>query len=164
MSNLHFNPKLEMNLKDVSEILPNLYLGNKKIIENHSNYFELLVNCTPDIKIPIENIKKTIIQLPIKDDPFESTKLYKLLLDTQVLYEIKKYVNEGKKVLVFCSMGMQRSAAVVACYLIKFHKYEIENAITFIKSRRPIAFLGDVNFLQTIYMIANDVKLQNCVL
>ena len=45
---------------------------------------------------------------------------------------------------------MQRSCAVCACYLIKYHKMKPNEAINYIKSKRPIAFFGNVNLLSTI--------------
>jgi hypothetical protein len=168
MANLLFNPKLELPLKEGTEIIPNLYLGSKKIIEHHAAYFDLIINCTPDINIPepaaIATISKPlghIIRLPVKDDSYESLKLYKLFQETQVLFEINKYLKEGKKVLVFCNMGVQRSAAVVASYLIKFAKYSLVDAIKYIKAKRPVAFFGDINFMQTLFTVANDVRMEN---
>ena len=165
MANLLFNPKLELNLKEGTEIIPNLFLAGKKIIENHAAHFDLIVNCTPDINIPeSSDISKPlgkIIRLPVKDDAFESVKLYKLFLETQVLHEIHKYLTKGKRVLVFCSMGVQRSAAVVAAYLIKFARYSLVDSIAYIKAKRPVAFFGDVIFLQTLFIVANDIKIEN---
>lgn len=45
---------------------------------------------------------------------------------------------------------MQRSCALCACYLIKYHKMKPIEAINYIKSKRPIAFFGNVNLLSTI--------------
>ena len=53
-------------------------------------------------------------------------------------------------VLVHCYAGMQRSCAVVACYLIRYHNMNPQEAINFIKSKRSIAFAGRVNFIKTI--------------
>jgi protein-tyrosine phosphatase len=45
---------------------------------------------------------------------------------------------------------MQRSCALVACYLIKYHNMKPIDAINYIKSKRRIAFFGNVNLLSTI--------------
>lgn len=162
MANLHFKPGTQLNIKMVSEIIPNLYLGNSLILEDHTDYFDLIINCTPDIKIPIhekyDNSKTQYIRLPVKDEPFESQKLFDLLYETQVLLEIERYLTKGFKVLVHCSQGIQRSCAVVACYLIKYKKLNVNEAIEFIKKRRPIAFFGAINFLKTIQMVYKDTQ------
>ena len=162
MANLHFKPGTKLNLKQVSEIIPNLYLGNQHILEDHTDYFDLIINCTPDIKIPIhekyDNSITHYIRVPVKDDPFEAKKLYDLLNETQALLEIDKYLKRGQKVLVHCSQGIQRSCAVVACYLIKYKMLNINDSIEYIKIRRPIAFFGDINFLETIEMMYKDTQ------
>jgi protein-tyrosine phosphatase len=58
-------------------------------------------------------------------------------------------------------MGQQRSCAVVACYLIKYYNLTPQEAIDFIKLKRPIAFFGNVNFLQTIEFFYQNPKLKN---
>ena len=160
MANLHFKAGTQLNLKQVSEIIPNLYLGNKIILEEHSDYFDLIINCTPDIKIPIhekyDNSKTYYIRLPVKDDPFEAKKLYDLLHETQALLEIERYLNRGQKVLVHCTQGIQRSCAVVACYLIKYKLINAMEAVEFVRRRRPIAFFGSINFIETIDLIYKD--------
>lgn len=158
MANLHFNSKKDRKLKKGSEIIQNLYLGSKEIVDKYANYFDLIVNCTPDIKIPEDNKNNKIkyIRLPIRDEPFEANKLYQLLNETQVLQEINNYLAKGNKVLVHCFQGIQRSCAVVACYLIKYKKINVIQSIEFIKERRPIAFFGNVNFIETIEMVYKD--------
>jgi protein-tyrosine phosphatase len=64
---------------------------------------------------------------------------------------------EHKKgpVLVHCHAGMQRSACVVAMYLIAINGLKVEEAIAYIKQRRPIAFTPGVNFLKAIQGFEN---------
>ena len=60
------------------------------------------------------------------------------------------YIRNKRSVLVHCSMGIQRSCALVACYLVKYNGWTPTEAINYIKSKRPIAFFGNINFLETI--------------
>jgi protein-tyrosine phosphatase len=46
--------------------------------------------------------------------------------------------------------GMQRSAAVVAIYLVAKYRCTTDEAIAYIKSKRPVAFLGNTNFYKSI--------------
>jgi protein-tyrosine phosphatase len=52
----------------------------------------------------------------------------------------------GRNVLVHCSMGMQRSPAVVAAYLIKYNKLNVEEAMDYVKRKRPEAFFYKSTF------------------
>jgi hypothetical protein len=56
----------------------------------------------------------------------------------------------GQPILVHCAAGMQRSAAVVAMFLIATQGMKWESAIEYIRQRRPIAFYPSANFLQAI--------------
>jgi protein-tyrosine phosphatase len=59
-------------------------------------------------------------------------------------------------VLVHCAAGMQRSAAIVAMYIIATSQYKVENAIQYVQSKRPIAFTPRANFLKSIQIFEKN--------
>ncbi len=144
-------------MQDMNEIIPFLFLGNRKSLELHHNKFSMIINCTPDIPFPDSynscNSCENCIRLCVKDDPFESVKLYQLIKETNVLEQIHNKIINSQNVLVHCSMGVQRSCAVVGCYLIKYYNLTPNEAIKYIKTKRPIAFFGQVNFRDTLEVI-----------
>lgn len=141
----------QKKFNQVSQILPNLFLGNKY---SPNNKYDLIINCSTDLPNIIDNT----INIKLKDLPQEADNMYKQINEKNVLEEIHLNLQKNNKVLIHCHMGMQRSAAITACYLIKYHKYTIEDAINFIKSKRKIAFFFKVNFIKTIKKIANDIN------
>ena len=166
MDNTNIN-KIVMNTNPYDEIIQNLYLGGIKALE-HCN-----INCKNNCKndsiifyMVVDLIKYTnmvneimgqqfekYINLPVNDSPDESNNLLKMINDTQVLEKIHLALQQNKPVLVHCFAGMQRSCALVACYLIKYHNFTPINAIDFIKTKRPIAFFGNVNFMDLLLMV-----------
>jgi len=144
-------------MQNCNEIIPFLFLGNKKALELHNTNFSMIINCTPDIPFP-DTCKKSI-RLSIKDDPFECQKLYQLIKETNVLEVIHNHVINNQNTLVHCFMGAQRSCAIVACYLIKYYDLTPNEAIKYIKTKRPIAFFGQVNFYNTIEPVHKDRKI-----
>ncbi len=131
------------------EIIGYLFLGNSRSLEYSK--FDVIVNCTKENEVHFPtNYNPLCIRIPIKDDPYEYKKLLNILDETNVLEEIHTSIKNKKYVLVHCLMGQQRSCAVVACYLIKYHNLTPIQSIEFIISKRPIAFFGKVNFLQAI--------------
>jgi protein-tyrosine phosphatase len=128
------------------EIIEHLFIGSAASL-SHSDNFDLIVNCTPDIFIQHPN--KTI-RIPIRDDPDESNKLLQLLDHTDVLEKINKTIHNKQKVLVHCQAGQQRSCAVVACYLMKYNNMNPYTAVNYIKMKRRIAFFGEINFISAI--------------
>jgi predicted protein tyrosine phosphatase len=148
---LYFSGSLLLynTMTSYNHIINNVYIGNRHSIEHHA-IFSLIINCTKtDVAFP-PDCSAVCIRLPVEDIPDEADKLYNLIHDNNILEMI--YTNVGN-VLVHCNAGRQRSCAVVACYLIKYHNMKPYDAISFIKSRRREAFFGSINFLETLKKI-----------
>ena len=142
-----------MNLYDVTnlydEIINNLFIGGGGSAKNRYG-FSMIVNCTKksDILFPTEC--KNCIRIGVDDSSKYHDKLFEFIEETQVLDKIHDALQKGDKVLVHCFAGSQRSCAVVACYLIKYYKMNVIQAIQYIKNKRQIAFYGYVNFIGAI--------------
>jgi hypothetical protein len=136
-------------MQHCNQIAPYLYLGDANFLEDEYNLpeFELVINCCPEIgmRYPTEYVHK-VIQLRFADDPEENEKLVSLLQTNQILEQMHHCIQHCKPVLVHCAMGMQRSPAVVACYLLQHYNVDFERVVSFIKSKRPEAFLTGYNF------------------
>lgn len=140
----------------MSHIIDSLYLGDKYSVETFFKQEEcgIVVNCTYNIPM-FYNHTNSIQQyrVTVKDNlcDEECVHLYKAL-ENETLFEIIEHAMSIKKekVLIHCRAGSQRSAAVVACFLIWKYGLDVFDAIKFIKDKRPVAFSGGVNFLTTI--------------
>jgi protein-tyrosine phosphatase len=58
--------------------------------------------------------------------------------------------NQGHNILIHCHAGMQRSAAIMAMFLIATRGYSAQQAITYVQEIRPIAFRPQANFRNSI--------------
>lgn len=47
-------------------------------------------------------------------------------------------MKNNKIVLVHCMAGASRSASVIIYYLIKYHNFSFDHALTHVKEKRPI--------------------------
>ena len=137
-----------MYSSDYNQILPNLYIGNERSARNYGDRFNLVVNCTPTIPFHINARNK--IRISVDDDPAESANMYRELYQSNALSYMHESLENNRPVLVHCHAGMQRSCAVVACYLINYYGLDPYTAVEYIKQKRPVAFLGGVNFKDTI--------------
>jgi hypothetical protein len=144
------------NIHDYNQIINNLYVGNKNSIK-YGNSFSLIVNCTNDIPFP-ENYSNEKIRISVKDDPSESESMFRQIHETRVLEKIHSFLQQGKPVLIHCFAGVQRSCAVLACYLMKYYVISPTSVITFIQERRPIAFFGNCNFKDTLQWFYQSIK------
>ena len=138
------------------EILPGLWLGNRTASQDstflRSKRIGAVFNATKDI--PFQSGVDRRYRIPVDDNLQEEEIRNMELWSYEIVYklrmEMKRAEAEGTGVLVHCAAGMQRSAAVVAMYLIALEHMKSEDAIHFIQERRPIAFRPRANFLRAI--------------
>ncbi|XP_071095096.1 phosphatidylglycerophosphatase and protein-tyrosine phosphatase 1-like [Haliotis cracherodii] len=66
---------------------------------------------------------------------------------------ITKYREKKETVYVHCKAGRTRSSTVVACYLMETYNYTPEQAVDFIKARRPHVWIREKqwNSIRTFY-------------
>jgi hypothetical protein len=147
----------------MDEIIPNLFIGNQRSSEIYGSQFDLIVNCTPHVPFPASPKPGCrLLRIAIGDHPSLNPVMYDVLTKSPVLGEILTALQQQKKVLVHCVVGMQRSCAVVASFFIKNFSLPVDTAMAVIKQRRPIAFYGGATFqdtltkLSTLYSIYHD--------
>lgn len=127
------------------EIVPNLYLASFEDAKEftHSNVF--IINCTKDL--PMIHTTGGGTRLYVDDHP-SSEQTMRSMIPVMVRY-IENSITHTS-VVVHCFAGQQRSAAVVAAYLMKTKGFTPEQAVDFIKSKKPDAFLGGVHFMDSL--------------
>ena len=150
------NHQTQNKNQNYNEIVDNLFLGNKNAAESHSDRFSLIINCSKDI--PFSKQCKQGIRIPINDDPGEVINLLNYMKNTTILEQIHTTRTNKQPVLIHCFAGMQRSCAVVACYLIKYYRAPPLLAINFIKRKRNEAFFGGINFIRTLEMFYGSLQ------
>ncbi|XP_062570419.1 phosphatidylglycerophosphatase and protein-tyrosine phosphatase 1-like [Saccostrea cucullata] len=70
---------------------------------------------------------------------------------------ILKHRRKQNSVYVHCKAGRTRSATIVACYLMKVHKWKPEEAVAFIQSKRPHIWLRDTQ-MDSINIYYDNLK------
>lgn len=134
------------------EIIPNLYLGDAGFIfETNLPHFALIINVCPEINSNYSNISYDNVQyIKILDREEDNQKLIYLLEKDNILKKIHEYLCNKKNVIIHCAMGTSRSPSLVACYLISFLNYNINDSIKLIKQKRKLAFQTGFTFLETM--------------
>ena len=113
-----------------------------------SQHIDVVFNCTKDL--PFKNIAPTQYRIPL-DDNLEDQEIYNAgLWAGEIAYRIAKEYKEGKRILVHCMAGRQRSAMSVAVFLILYRGFTTDEAIGAIRSKRSIAFSPSANFKRSI--------------
>jgi rhodanese-related sulfurtransferase len=134
------------------EILPNLWLGSIRAANSvqwlGEKGIKCVFNCTKDI-VFIPTIQRQY-RVPV-DDNLQAEEIRNLeLWSYEIVFKMMREYKTGQPILVHCHAGMQRSAACMAMFLIVAKNMTPEQAMRYIKERRPIAFTPGANFKQSI--------------
>jgi protein-tyrosine phosphatase len=140
-----------MSGNPADEILPGLWLGNREASQDtdwlRRKNITVVFNASKDI--PFAPGTPHMYRVPV-DDNLEDEEIRNMeLWSFEAIYKLTKEHKQGN-VLVHCYAGMQRSAAVVAMYLIAKYGMKKEQVIPFIKEKRSIAFWPFANFEKSI--------------
>ena len=128
-----------MNDKSFDEIIEYLFVGSKNALKD-KEIFYMIVNCTIELC-------KDSVNLYIDDDP---KTLVSQIYETRILERIHDCIENRRPVLVYCGAGMQRSCAVVACYLLQYYDINPREAVEFIQGERCVAFFGSNDYFSAI--------------
>lgn len=127
--------------KDVSEIIPNLWLGNYKsaLNKNFLNKYNIkyIINLTKDI--PNLYLKEGINYLNIEVDDIDTChKDLNKIFDECYDY-IYKAIKNKNSILVHCQKGHHRSASIVAAFLMRYLNLDYITTMTYINIKRKCA-------------------------
>lgn len=140
------------NASPADEILPNLWLGSIRAANSAQwlgeKGIKCVFNCTKDI-VFIPTIQRQY-RVPV-DDNLQAEEIRNLeLWSYEIVFKMMREYKTGQPILVHCHAGMQRSAACMAMFLIVAKNMTPDQAMRYIKERRPIAFTPGANFRQSI--------------
>ena len=139
-------------IPDAHEIVPGLWLGNKRASGNvkwlKEKNITVVFNATKDI--PFSTHIKKQYRIPV-DDNLQPEEIRNMTLwSHEAVYKLMQEHNSGQNVLVHCAAGMQRSAVIVGMYLIATKGMSWNQAISYTQGIRPIAFRPFANFKDSL--------------
>ena len=145
---------------NADEIIPGLWLGNYHASNDEvflrTKGIQTVFNCTKDLSF--HPMIQTRYRVPV-DDNLQAEEIRNLeLWSYEVIYLLVREYKKGTPILVHCAAGMQRSAAVVAMFLIATRKMNWNQAYRFIRQRRSIAFFPRANFEKAIQGFYQSVQ------
>jgi hypothetical protein len=141
------------NFNNADQILPNLWLGNLKAAEDESFLknagIDVVFNCTKNL--PFHPSIRRRYRVPVDDNLQEEEIRNMELWSYEIVIKMLNEYKSGRTILVHCHAGMQRSPAAIAFFLIATKRLTADQAMNFIKERRPIAFFPLANFGKSIH-------------
>lgn len=125
------------------EIFPHVYLASFEDAKEFAGSNVFIINCTKDL--PMVSTTGGGTRLYVDDHPSSEQTM------SEMLPLMVRYIESaGKDVVVHCFAGQQRSATVVAAYVMRQTGWTPEQTVEFIKSKKPDAFLGGVHFMDSL--------------
>ena len=132
--------------RDPTYVIDNIYLGNSY---NSTNIYTLkkfgiekVINVTQEIPCRFVNQIEYFV-IPIRDTRDNFIEKY-LEKSYEFIEKHKQY-----KILIHCYMGSSRSAIIVVYYLMKKYQMSLDEALEFLKEKRPIVNINN-NFINDI--------------
>lgn len=131
----------------MAQIIKGLYLCSWSDAQDLAPTFDnlLIINCTKDLN----NLTKNTYRLAINDHRKHEDTLKLNEEIEEVTQKIDNHLKLGP-VIVHCLAGRQRSATVVASYLMLYKKFDKDSAINFMKTKKRDVFFPDINFIETL--------------
>lgn len=157
--------ELEKESNDADMIIPGLFLGSQDAAEDYNflkkHNISVVINASNHIPCFHRSKKITYIRVPV-DDSLKNYDINKMTAYLPYIIETLRFFHHTMKrnVLVHCAAGVQRSAIIVASYLVKYYNKTPMGAIKFIIKRRPIAFHNgqSLNFIDSLNNFHNNIK------
>ncbi|MFA5954927.1 MAG: dual specificity protein phosphatase family protein [Patescibacteria group bacterium] len=128
---------------EYNQITDNIYVGTNQCCQTHFDESLKVLGLTADLSLEENRIDEPFgvefyLWLPVIDLTAPSPDQF--VIGVQFL---KTLVSLNRKVYVHCQMGHGRAPTIVAAYLISQGR-SVSEAIAFIKERRPVIHLEDV--------------------
>ena len=133
--------EIDLNLKS------KIYIGNMHAYKNLKKNSNLVSICcydcdrTDPMVIPISHFLDTT-------NPKHQTSTYATNKIIQGAEEMQKHYKLGRDILVHCHMGMNRSGAIIAAWLVKFMNYDPKEAVR---------LLEKANYTRKLPVLTNSV-------
>jgi protein-tyrosine phosphatase len=127
-----------------NEMIPGLYMGSRRAVEGQPKIFDLYVGCAVELKPPRSIMGKfKTMWVPLSDTEWEfRDRPEEINMLVGAARQIAAQVMAGKKVLIYCNMGMNRSGLMMALTLMQLG-YSLNEALSLIRARNRCTLSND---------------------
>ena len=139
-----------MAYTDADEVAPRLFVGSKPPPGRHAPY-DVIVLAAIEYQ-PAAHLFPgvEVIHAPFDDAPTRSMHLNEVLTATKAASHVARRLREGRRVLVTCAMGLNRSALIAAIAMHDVYGMSAEEIITRIRRTRSAWALSNPNFVRIL--------------
>lgn len=138
---------------DATVVSPRLWIGAKPPLDKEIPKVDVLVLCAAEIQPDALAFKGTVVRCPIPDGGLDGKQI-RLVMQTAVA--VAKAIIAGKRVLVTCHLGLNRSALVVALALYQLTTMDAAQIVEHIRRHRSMSALSNTHFVTIIERVVGD--------
>ena len=154
-------------LSHANLVLPQVWLGDETASQDAAFFraknITFVVNATPDVPNSFQVQGVTYLRVPLNDpgpgqppDQEDIAKMRAWL--PEIVAAMRYHISRGETILVHCHAGIQRSAAIVAAYMLKYYQktsgrqLSLRDVTRYLRSVRPqvFAFGWSTNFQKSL--------------
>jgi hypothetical protein len=151
---------LRQNNQDADEIISGIWVSRWEVAHNVSwlkeKNIQTVFNCTKDI--PFHPSVPHCYRIPVDDNLAQSEITNMEVWAAEIAYTILREFRAGRKILIHCHAGMQRSTTATAFFLMVFTRDPLLKVLSFIKQKRKIAFLPAPNFFRALVSFEQQIQ------
>lgn len=135
---------------DASNITKRLWVGSKPPIDRDLPDFDVLVLCAQEIqpRRPELSFHGLTIHCPLPDSALSSQEISVALLAGK---RVAEEIGSGRRVLVTCHAGLNRSALVAAFAILRRYRTPVPDVIELMRTRRSSAALSNPFFVTYLH-------------
>ncbi len=135
---------------DASNVATRLWVGGKPPFDRDLPDFDLLVLCAQELQPGETAFHGRVLRCPLPDGPLDHQELARAVLSAKAVGDA---LLRGRRVLVTCAAGLNRSALVAALALARATKMTAAEIIGRIRQRRSSSALYNTHFQEIIRRI-----------
>ncbi len=143
---------------NATPIIKNLWLGNAIIAKNKdfiiNNNIKYIINISSDIPNYFCDI--TYLNISVSDK-FVSPKETLIIFNNSSKF-IFDALKEGKGILVHCKKGNNKSASIIASFLVKYMGLDLIDAVKYLIGIRPNCLSRISNFTNGLTLFSKNLK------
>lgn len=132
---------------DASNVSTRLWVGGKPPLDRDLPEFDVLVLCAQEIQPQYVAFHGKTIRCPLPDSALDHQELTRAVLAAK---EVGDALLQNKRVLVTCSMGLNRSALVAGLALARAKRMGADDIIALMRQKRSPNALLNPHFQQII--------------
>lgn len=142
-----------MSRSCVSEIVPGLFVGSKPPPGRHEGV-DTIVLAAIEYQPPAEMFPGAeVIHVPLDDAPSRPMREDEIADATKAAERVARRLRAGRRVLVTCAMGLNRSALVAALAMHEVYGMSADEIITRLRRARGAWALSNPNFEKLLRVV-----------